>query len=97
MDKDRIAQNRGLCLCARTLYTKFNHRNNLREIISVGQLRDGWRQEDIMRVKFRLSVLLRAQNRLVESGKIRAGVEHLLMNLRPPGSVNTDATDNGAT
>jgi len=46
-----------------------------------------------MRVKFRLSVLLRAQNRLVESGKIRAEVEHLLMNLRPPGSVNTDATD----
>ncbi|KAJ8131952.1 hypothetical protein O1611_g1670 [Lasiodiplodia mahajangana] len=37
-------------------------RNHLREILSLGRVTDDWREEDVTRVKFRLSVVLGLQN-----------------------------------
>ncbi|KAK0628901.1 pfs domain-containing protein [Bombardia bombarda] len=54
---------------------------NLRRIIEVGRLSIGWRQEDITRIKFRLSVVLAAQNRQKEARTLRAECNQSLESL----------------
>ncbi|PVH86757.1 hypothetical protein DL98DRAFT_643137 [Cadophora sp. DSE1049] len=66
----------------------------LREILPLGRVNEGWRPEDITRVKFRLPIVLAAQNRFGEAAKFRAEVEPALSRLRPEG-VATDEDDIG--
>lgn len=65
---------------------------NLREILSVGRLNDGWRDEDITRVKFRLWIVLRSQNRPVEAEKLRVDFDNPLTALKALKS-ETEFTD----
>ena len=46
-----------------------SYRVNLREILAVDRLHDGWTPEDVTRVKIRLWLVLRAQNRPAEAAK----------------------------
>ncbi|KAI0453559.1 pfs domain-containing protein [Xylaria acuta] len=50
----------------------------LRSILSITEHGDGWHEEDDMRVRFRLSVVLLAQNRPREAAQIRADMDRYL-------------------
>ncbi|KAJ8131313.1 hypothetical protein O1611_g2311 [Lasiodiplodia mahajangana] len=55
---------------------------NLRAILSINNPGDGWREEDVMRVRFRLVIVLRKQNRPREADKISIEVDTYLQELR---------------
>ncbi|KAL1868436.1 hypothetical protein VTK73DRAFT_3675 [Phialemonium thermophilum] len=68
--------------------------SNLREILENGHRSDSWVEDDIVRVKFRLSIVLRAQERLEEADKVLDDIKNHVGRLRPSGSTDfTDADD----
>ncbi|TGJ79873.1 hypothetical protein E0Z10_g8889 [Xylaria hypoxylon] len=69
--------------------------SNLREILNGNRQTEDWREEDIIRTKFRLSIVLRAQNRHVEAAEIRQDIDAYLSERRGPGTQKgyTDGDD----
>lgn len=62
----------------------FTNRTNLRDILNDSRQTEDWREEDIVRTKFRLSIVLRAQNRHVEAAGIRQDIDAYLSERRGP-------------
>lgn len=71
------------------------HRDILRAILKYEYPTDDWREEDIVRTKFRLLLVLEEQSKLEESAEIRTGIESYLAAQRLAGSKKgyTDADD----
>lgn len=64
----------------------------LREILTNGCVTMQWRNEDIVRIKFRLSLVLGAQGRPEEASAIREEIASFLEDIRPV-SIRSDYTD----
>jgi hypothetical protein len=58
------------------------HRENLREILSVGQITDEWRLEDVERTRFRLLLVLLARDKPQEAKQLRNSLDSKLVELR---------------
>lgn len=69
------------------------NRNNLCEVLEHGHQTDDWREEDIVRVKFRLSVILREKNEDVEANKTLKEITSYIVALRAGSTDFTDADD----
>jgi hypothetical protein len=68
----------------------------LRDVLDNSVLTKEWRVADVMRVKFRLYTVLKAQGRLDEAGELLAEMEDYLVNRRgnlPKGKQWTDKED----
>jgi len=68
-------------------------RRLLREIITSGCVTLQWRDEDVVRAKFRLSLVLRAQEKLEEASAIQEEIASSLENIRSPVSVPSNYTN----
>ncbi|KAF5657124.1 pfs domain-containing protein [Fusarium heterosporum] len=67
--------------------------SNLREALEHGHQTDVWREDDIVRVKFRLSIVLRAQQKNVDAEEISSEIASHVKSLRTTTAEFTDADD----
>ncbi|KAM0267364.1 hypothetical protein ACHAPA_005906 [Fusarium lateritium] len=67
--------------------------SNLREVLDHGHRTDDWREEDIVRVKFRLSIVLRARKEATEADQILEEITSHMNRLRKGATDFTDADD----
>ncbi|KAI0855636.1 pfs domain-containing protein [Xylaria cubensis] len=67
---------------------------SLREILANGQQTVDWREDDIVRVKFRLSIILRAKDLSSEADELLEGIKDHIIGQRPANQTDfTDADD----
>ncbi|VUC26950.1 unnamed protein product [Clonostachys rosea] len=66
---------------------------NLREILKNGSVTNYWREEDIARAKFRLFLVLRAQNHLDEASQIFKEINQFIQELRASSLPKDSYTD----
>lgn len=71
----------------------YTTRSNLREIVKDNYQTEDWREEDNVRAKFRLSIVLRAQGRNYESDMIRLDVGSYISKRRSPQKAREGYTD----
>lgn len=62
--------------------TLYLNRNHLREILSNSCITMQWRNEDVLRTRFRLSIVLRAQSRPMEASTLRQEIAKNLEDIR---------------
>ena len=68
-------------------------RRLLRDIATSGCVTLQWRDEDVVRTRFRLSLVLRAQEKLEEASAIQKEIATSIENIRSPVSVPSNDTD----
>lgn len=73
--------------------TWHSDRKHLRQILKNGCITMQWRMEDVVRTKFRLSIILRTQNRPVEASATREEIHEYIKNIRLTAGEYTDEDD----